>query len=737
MKLTSNTFLPLTAGLFAAWLLSTATTLAAGVLYAYDSLNRLTNVDYGNGSVIRYTYDSAGNRLTYSGAVGNDTTPPSIAVSNPASGPNFATTNSVVNLSGTSSDNVGVTLVTWANDRGGIGRAVGTTNWSISAIPLQAGANVISVTAYDGGGNSAIATLTVVLSAPTVGVSGGLAFANVTVGQVSTLTLIITNSGGLALNVSGISYPPGFSGAWSGTVAAGGFQQVAVTFAPTAAQAYGGTITVNCDSNGGTNKISCSGTGVNEVNVAPVLPLIATQTVNELALLTVTNTATDSNIHSILGYALLNPPPGMAIDANGIITWTPRQDQSPSTNFVTTVVTNSDPYDLVNPHLSATNNFTVIVNEVNVAPVLPAIATQTVNELARLTVTNTATESNIHATLGYSLLNPPAGMAIDTNGIITWTPQQNQSPSTNLVTTLVTNSNPYDLLNPHLSATNAFAVIVNEVNVTPVLPVIATQTVKELALLTVTNTSTESNIHSTLGYTLLNPPAGMAIDTNGIITWTPQQNQSPSTNLVTTLVTNSNPYDLLNPHLAATNTFTVIVNEVNVAPVLPVIATQTVNELALLTVTNTATESNIHSTLGYALLNPPAGMAIDTNGIITWTPQQNQSPSTNLITTIATNSNPYDFINPHLSATNAFTVIVAEVPLPQLGIVLIGGQPHLTWSAVPGWRYQVWVEEALANAAWAGVGGVLTASGDTLEFTDSATSGTNARFYRIEVLGAP
>ena len=63
----------------------------------------------------------------------------------------------------------------------------------------------------------------------------------------------------------------------------------------------------------------------------------------------------------------------------------------------------------------------------------------------------------------------------------------------------------------------------------------------------------------------------------------------------------------------------------NVAPVLPVIGTQTVNELTLLTVTNTATESNIHSTVGYVLVNPPAGMSIDANGIITWTPQQNQA----------------------------------------------------------------------------------------------------------------
>lgn len=43
--------------------------MASSIVYAYNSLNRLTNVDYGNGSVISYTYDAAGNRLTYSGTV--------------------------------------------------------------------------------------------------------------------------------------------------------------------------------------------------------------------------------------------------------------------------------------------------------------------------------------------------------------------------------------------------------------------------------------------------------------------------------------------------------------------------------------------------------------------------------------------------------------------------------------------------------------------------------------------
>lgn len=37
---------------------------AATVTYTYDSLNRFTKVDYGNGFTEEYTYDNAGNRLS-------------------------------------------------------------------------------------------------------------------------------------------------------------------------------------------------------------------------------------------------------------------------------------------------------------------------------------------------------------------------------------------------------------------------------------------------------------------------------------------------------------------------------------------------------------------------------------------------------------------------------------------------------------------------------------------------
>ena len=371
--------------------------------------------------------------------------------------------------------------------------------------------------------------------------------------------------------------------------------------------------------------------------------MILTQTINELTPLSVTNTATEENIHASLTYGLVNPPAGMHIDANGIITWTPGPNQSPSTNLIVTVVTNGDSFDTTNPHLTATNIFVVVVVEVNAAPVVPVITPKNVNELALLTVNASATDSNNKAILGYSLFNPPAGAVISPSGVFTWTPAQTQSPGAYTITNVVTATDAFNMVNPVLAATNTFTVTVIEVNVAPVLPVIPTTNIAELTPLTINDAATESNIHATItGYGLINPPGGTgggaSISPAGVFTWTPSQAESSNAYVITVVVTNHDSLDTVHPVLTATNMFTVNVIEVNVAPVLPVIANTNINESTLLTVTNTAAESDIHATLAYGLVNPPAGMLINPSGVITWTPVQNQSPGTNLITTIVTNT---------------------------------------------------------------------------------------------------
>ncbi|TWU52580.1 Dispase autolysis-inducing protein precursor [Candidatus Brocadiaceae bacterium B188] len=90
-----------------------------------------------------------------------DTISPTITITGPTSGATYATTNNTLNLSGSASDDTGISTITWSNNKGGGGAASGTTNWSVSGITLVSGDNLITVTARDAAGNTGTDTITV------------------------------------------------------------------------------------------------------------------------------------------------------------------------------------------------------------------------------------------------------------------------------------------------------------------------------------------------------------------------------------------------------------------------------------------------------------------------------------------------------------------------------------------------------------------------------------------------
>jgi hypothetical protein len=95
-----------------------------------------------------------------------DTTAPVITIQKPTTNATITSNTATIALSGTASDNVSVTRVTWSNDRGGSGTASGTTNWSVTGILLQPGDNVLTVTAFDAVGNTKTDVLTVTFTDP-------------------------------------------------------------------------------------------------------------------------------------------------------------------------------------------------------------------------------------------------------------------------------------------------------------------------------------------------------------------------------------------------------------------------------------------------------------------------------------------------------------------------------------------------------------------------------------------
>ena len=172
--------------------------------------------------------DAAGNTstdtLTVTYTPPADPTAPVVTITGPTSKATHATgATPLAALSGTASDNVGVTQVSWSNDRGGSGTATGTTSWSVSGIALLSGANVLTVTARDAAGNTRTDTLTVTYTppagthAPVATITGPTSAATYARGRRRPLTLSGTASDRVGVTQVSWSNDRGGSGTATGT----------------------------------------------------------------------------------------------------------------------------------------------------------------------------------------------------------------------------------------------------------------------------------------------------------------------------------------------------------------------------------------------------------------------------------------------------------------------------------------------------------------------------------------
>lgn len=89
-----------------------------------------------------------------------DTTAPILNITGPTTSATY-TTSGALNLTGTASDNSGLSQVTWTSSLGYSGTATGISSWSVDNVPLVAGPNKITVTTEDSQHNFAIAVLDV------------------------------------------------------------------------------------------------------------------------------------------------------------------------------------------------------------------------------------------------------------------------------------------------------------------------------------------------------------------------------------------------------------------------------------------------------------------------------------------------------------------------------------------------------------------------------------------------
>ncbi|MDD1428653.1 VCBS domain-containing protein, partial [Dolichospermum sp. ST_sed9] len=174
-----------------------------------------------------------------------------------------------------------------------------------------------------------------------------------------------------------------------------------------------------------------------------------------------------------------------------------------------------------NGALTATQAVAISVTNVNEAPVITSAATATFAENGTGTVyTATATDVDAGTTLTYSLSGTDANLFNINNGAVTFKTAPNFEVPTDNGTNNVYDINVIATDNGALTATQAVAITVTNVNDAPVITSAATATFAENGTGTVyTVTATDADAGATLTYSLSGTDANLFNLNNGVVTF--------------------------------------------------------------------------------------------------------------------------------------------------------------------------------------------------------------------------
>jgi hypothetical protein len=169
-----------------------------------------------------------------------------------------------------------------------------------------------------------------------------------------------------------------------------------------------------------------------------------------------------------------------------------------------------------------------------------------------------------------------------------------------------------------------------------------------------------------------------------------------------------------------------ITNAPNTPPTLAAISNRTVVAGTIITFNSSASDAEAPpQTLTFTLLEGPTNAALNSsNGAFEWRPLVSQSPSTNALSIVVTDSGV-----PNLSATQSFTLSVLRPAAPALQQpALSAGQFGFGVSGDAGPDYTIQASTNLAN--WINLF-TTNSPGLPFDWSDPAASNHRQRFYRV------
>ncbi len=243
---------------------------------------------------------------------------------------------------------------------------------------------------------------------------------------------------------------------------------------------------------------------VRALNEIPVITSAADTTANEDELYSYAVKASDAN-GDTLSYTLVTGPTGMTVNSkSGLVQWTPVQSNVGRHPISIRI---DDGKNGINLH-----TYTLIVSNVNDAPIISSTPDSTASEDALFTYRVLASDPDPADTLSYALTTAPTGASIDSLGAVRWTPTQAQVGPQQFALKISDRNGG--------TVTQNFVVKVAAVNDAPIIAATPDTTAAEDSPYTF-NVQASDEEGGLLQYALSQKPAGMVIDSTGTLMWTP------------------------------------------------------------------------------------------------------------------------------------------------------------------------------------------------------------------------
>jgi hypothetical protein len=211
-----------------------------------------------------------------------------------------------------------------------------------------------------------------------------------------------------------------------------------------------------------------------------------------------------------------------------------------------------------------------------------------------------------------------------------------------------------------------------------------------------------------------------------VITYTPSESEGPSTNVIVTVASDGT--------VSITNSFEVIVTEVNVAPVAvnnSYFLTNSVLTVSASGVLGNDTDSDLPVNVLTAVLvsgTTNGTLSLNSNGGFTYTPNNGFSGLDGF--TYRANDGLAN------SAVAVVSITVSNRPFVITSVVVNGGVAVVTWNSTPGLSYRVQYKDNLSATNWNDINPVVTATNISSSVTN-VVGNAPQRFYRVQIVPTP